>query len=527
MKTTNWLTVCLMVLLSATNLRAQVFATSMMDLNNVRFRISNSGVLFNNAAAQVHGYEIPKNEGTSIIYAGAMWFGGMDIGGQLKLAAMKYGDGNDYRPGPYSSTNMYDSASYVSVYGSSIWSIAQSEVENHIQNFNTPGYIVPSAIQNWPGNGDPSLGVAEQLAPYVDFNSNGTYDPESGDYPLIKGCRTLYMILNDYLVHTESNAGVIGLELHFMFYQYDGGEPAALANTTFMDVRAINRGTQTVYDFYGGWFLDGDVGNYSDDFAGCDTSRNMAFMYNGDAYDEDFSGLPGYGTEPPAFGMVSLNRPYSSFSVITNSGTFPYADPELATHYYNFLKGRWADGSQMLDDQGQPTQFLYHGDPNVGGSYSEIGQGNPPGDRRIVMAHDLDVLLPNQELNFAYAIVYDRSGAPLTSVENLMLVADSIQEFYDTGSPYCSSLNVGLTELTEQSLAIYPNPSNGDFRVLLPVSDQGTLSVHSVNGEVMKTMSFQGQLIDVRMDGVSDGIYFVKIKGATNYQTHKILLNNH
>lgn len=510
--------------LLAVSVKAQIYSTSTMDLNNVNFHISNSGVLFNNAATAEPGYIVPKNNGTAIIYAAGLWFGGVDINGQLKLAAMRYGLGNDYRPGPYSTDFSYDSTDYVSQYGTSIWTISQTDVEDHIQNFNNPGYSVPASIANWPGNGDVSLGVAEQLAPYVDFNDNGIYEPQLGDYPLIKGCQATYMILTDHIIHTESFGDPIGLELHLMFYQYDGLQPEALSNTTFLDVRAINRSTQTLYDFYGGFFVDGDLGNYSDDYVGCDSLRNLGFMYNADNLDENSSGVQGYGALPPAFGVLSLNTPLSSFSAFTNSSVFPQADPQTAHQHHQFLRGNLADGTPMMNNQGQATKFLYSGDPSEAGSYSETGLANAPGDRRMLLAHNLDVLQPGTVLNLSYAIVYQRSGSNLESLEDLRLVSDSVQTFYDHASPYCSQLNVGLVEQQLQETQVFPNPSDGRFCIRLAKEDSGNVVIRTVSGAQVATVPFQGNTIDVEGIFLSNGVYIVEVQGADRYATTKLTI---
>ena len=56
-----------------------------------------------------------------------------------------------------------------------------------------------------------------------------------------------------------------------------------------------------------GFFYEGsNIGNYSDDYVGCDSSRNMMFAYNGDANDESMGGSTGYGTETSKIEFFSL-----------------------------------------------------------------------------------------------------------------------------------------------------------------------------------------------------------------------------
>lgn len=525
MKTKSLLFACLGTLFPAWA-DAQVYATSSMDLNNASFRICTNGVLFHNFGGQQHGYFVPKNDGTAIIYSGAFWFGGYDAGGGLHLAGMIYGQtGNDFRPGPFSTSMSYDSSEYMNKYGTSIWTVDQSEVENHIQSWATPGYIIPQNILNWPGNGDAGLGVAQQLAPYMDLNGNGLYDPGNGDYPLIKGCQARYMILNDDRVHTESVGAAISMEVHLMFYQFEGENPYALSNTTFVDVRAINRGNVIIQDFRAGFFIDGDLGNYADDYAGCDTSRNMGYTYNADNLDENNAGLLGYGVDPPAFGVISLNRPLSSFAVM--SGSTPGQDvPANAAGYYGYMGGYWPNGTDFLDNQGQTTKFMYHENPWDTGSFSEMQMSNVSGDRRMLLSHDLDVFQPGSVQELSYAIVYNRSGDLLGNLQDLMLVADSVKEFYLTGSPYCSSASLGLTEAQVQSeWRLYPNPAGEKFTMYIPDGESGMLIIHALSGDEVLSAEYTGGVQDVDVSNLSEGIYFVEARSTFGSKVSKLTVS--
>jgi hypothetical protein len=70
-----------------------------LSINNARVHLLNAGDRwwdFNSA-----GYEIPKDEGTNAFFAAALWFGGVDGGGNLKLAAQTYRQsGSDFFSGP-------------------------------------------------------------------------------------------------------------------------------------------------------------------------------------------------------------------------------------------------------------------------------------------------------------------------------------------------------------------------------------------------------------------------------------------
>ena len=78
-------------------------ATALRDLewNNVRALIENAGALWYNRAIDKGAFIVPKEEGVSVVYGGALWLGGISPDQQLKLAAVRYRNtGNDFWPGP-------------------------------------------------------------------------------------------------------------------------------------------------------------------------------------------------------------------------------------------------------------------------------------------------------------------------------------------------------------------------------------------------------------------------------------------
>lgn len=67
----------------------------------------------------------------------------------------------------------------------------------HQNNRASSGYQPIEVIANWPAHGDVSKGQAYYLAPFVDNNNDGDYNPLDGDYPKIKGQQAIYYIYND------------------------------------------------------------------------------------------------------------------------------------------------------------------------------------------------------------------------------------------------------------------------------------------------------------------------------------------
>jgi hypothetical protein len=78
-------------------------ASITMEFNDVKAFIEQGGSMFQNRQEGVAAYEV-GGDNLFAIYAGALWMGGTDINGQLKLAALKFRQGNDFWPGPLTIT---------------------------------------------------------------------------------------------------------------------------------------------------------------------------------------------------------------------------------------------------------------------------------------------------------------------------------------------------------------------------------------------------------------------------------------
>lgn len=490
-----------------------------MDVNNAEYRVSNSGVLFNDPVQQKGMYYVPKALNTSLLYAAAFWFGATDVNGQLKLAGMRYGEsGSDFKPGPYSTSD------YGNAYGNAIWHVTSADIDAHIQSWGTSGYVIPSSILNWPGNGDTDLGVAEKLAPFQDLNQNDIYEPELGDYPLIKGCEAIYMILNDYKTHTETQGEPIRIEVHYMFYQYLTDD--ALNNTTFVDVTVHNRSNILLEDFKIGLFADSDIGNSADDYAGCDTTKNVFYTYNADNFDEANSGIPGFGENPPAIGFLSLNQKASSH--ISYQSSFPQSLPTNAAGMWNGLNGLWSDGSTILDNNGNPTRFMYHESPLVSNSYSEVAMANPPHDVKSLTTFDAATLFPGDKKELSFAILYSRTSNNLQSAADLLLVADSVQQWYDAGIEGCTVGLLGVEELQSSStFTVFPNPATDKVTIRFEDFTTGNLIISSINGNAVLNLPVHAKEVTVPTEHLSEGVYFIGLESAQSiYNKTKLVITH-
>jgi hypothetical protein len=472
--------------------------------SNVKYAVSNNGTFFHSLLPGANGgYIVPKDSMVSAIYAMSFMAVGTNSNGNLRGAVAQY-MASDFSPGPYLPTVAnYNSQSYIDKYGTSLWYITKVQIDDHMAHWMDPGYVVTPTIASWPGNGDTGNGESLLLAPFYDVDGDHVYEPESGDYPLIRGDQAVYTIINDGKGVHQSGLDPAQLEVHMLFYQYEDSVDQALSNTVFFQTTVFNRGTQTLNDFHVGHLLDFDLGNPHDDYIGTEPSRHLTYTYNGDLDDEDFSGNPGYGLTPPAAGIINLDGSLNSNIPLSNSPILS------ASEYNNILSGLLPNGVPLLDGDSLPTTYLYNDiDPTTG--WNEfMGIGNLPGDRRSVTAYNAEVLSPGKILCYNNAAIFARKDvANLTaSVDSLFQVADHIQDFYDLQNFYCETQFLGLSEQQTLSVSVYPNPAKDYIQVEGVTS--GTYRVINLEGKEILSGNLETPIIQI--DSLKNGFYILEI----------------
>jgi len=345
-----------------------------MDFNDVRCIIEVGGSLWQNRQVGASSYEVPKGSGNHVIFSGAIWMGGLDVNGQLKLAAIKFRQGNDFWAGPLSQTvgsGNYDPSQPVGddavrdfggatidpdvcSFYDQFFTMEKAEVLAFAQGFEcnldpecTDEFPISNdainRINNWPAHGNTSRGQDYYLAPFYDYPSengsgDGNYDPSQGDHPWyddilgrddiecgidrrisLFGDKTHWWVFNDKgNIHTETGADPIGMEIRAQAFTFATNDE--VNRMTFYNYEMINRSTQTLTETYFSNYVDADVGFAFDDYVGCDVSRGLGYAYNATNFDPGGNGAPGYGDNPPAVGVDFFEGPYQDADGIDNIG---------------------------------------------------------------------------------------------------------------------------------------------------------------------------------------------------------------
>ena len=210
----------------------------------------------------------------------------------------------------------------------------------------------------------------------------------------------LWFIYNDKgNIHSETQGDPIGVELQTTAFAFATNNE--INDMTFYTTRIINRGFSQLENTYFGQWVDPDLGNYTDDFVGCDVGLSLGFCYNGDENDD---GILGYGLNPPSVGVDFFEGPIadvngvptelgmSKFVYYNNNNNPINGNPNTAVQFYNYLQGKWMNGATMqyggdgVSGSGGDANYMFPWDTDPdhpGDFWSEGSEGNVPADRRF------------------------------------------------------------------------------------------------------------------------------------------------
>ncbi|MGE5400877.1 MAG: T9SS type A sorting domain-containing protein [Ignavibacteriales bacterium] len=291
----------------------------------------------------------------------------------------------------------------------------------------------------WPANAG---------APFEDVNGDGQYDPNV-DIPGVPGAdQTIWFVCNDLnskKVTQLYGSTSIGIELQTTVWGYSTA--GALGNMFFKKYKMINKSGKPITETHVSVWSDPDNGDAQDDFAGCDTTLSLGYVYN--ATNNDAT----YGPNPPAVGFDYFqgplvkgaatdtgiangrkivgykNLPMTAYYYFINSSPV-YTDPTIGQNYeqgtmrfWNLLHGRISVSGEPFPIPaslgGGTTAFPLSGDPVTAKGYLD-GELFPKGDRRIGMVSGPFTMAPSDTQEIVIAEIC--AGGPGTGLNNLKAV---------------------------------------------------------------------------------------------------------
>ena len=497
-----------------------------LDVNNIGFGVGYGGTLCNHDDVY---YSLAPIEGTNhIIWGIAPLWSAYDDSGQVYGDILYINNAEDHA-GPHADTALNLAQELALQRYKMVRKIERSEIEAFTSHFGEPGYTIPQIIRDWPGNGDTTLGTTFQLAPYVDHNANGIYEPDSGDYPLIKGDQAIFQLLHDRPTGSQATGGDPNfsmLEYRQMVYGYEALPGSLLDNAVFIDMQIINRSDRTYHDFVFGYLTFFELGFFGNNYMGSDSSVNLQYCYKGDTTDTGYGDWIYYGDLLPATGLQFMNVPMDvSMNPIGElSETWLQRFQFYQRAYWPFDTTHMTDGGSGYGT-GSLTNYSYHDHPDDTDGWNEFTQGNPPGQRRAYSSTFFGDLHPGDTVCHTAAVLFAPGTIPnnrTAAVTDLINMASALQAQYpylpDAGNcmqtrqdaPYWQTeVNPadGITFLP------YPNPASdvvylhtGPFK-----QSDVSLNLSDMNGKLIETWFLADlnseQIISIRLPALTAGIY--------------------
>jgi len=309
-----------------------------------------------------------------------------------------------------------------------------------------------------------------------------------------------------------------------------------LDNTTFYEFDLIYKGELLLLDTYVGLWVDPDLGCHTDDYVGCNPGERMSYVYNGNA--EDASPCPGgvdsYGEEVPVLAIKVLRAlqaedgsqaPFAAFTYYLNSGSVPPAttaqiDPDSPEEYYNYLSGKWKDGTPFsqggnaYNPDAPAYPFAFDGSEVDGVPWTECSANTEPEDRRMLMSFGPLTLMPGEVRKFAFAVVWKADQEyPCPDLSLITEDAKAVEEFYF--EQYGEEVPTAISALESQyQVRVSPNP----------MSQQAIIELEGSPAKIKSAQLYtlQGQLVRyynnvnhsaMRIDraGLGSGLYLYRL----------------
>lgn len=496
----------------------------------------------------------------------------------------------NFLPGPYTANGMY--TDLVSDKYNRGFFVSREMIENHLDSlaFGSAGYIAPHGIRNWPAHGDVSIGQVQDLAAFVDVNSNGQYEPYLGDYPSIYGDYCFFSITHDN-PNTEKSAFV---ETHSYKYWFDCDTSKAYENTIFNKSLYFSR-VKNFATFRLATMSDIDLGNYSDDYNGTHVELGLVYNYNGDMYDENMAGRAGFKDKCPATGVMilkgtkvdadgldnpdgitqsgsvngygfgdgTIDNEYlgleNSF-VFTGSGISAQSDPQFYDQYANYLNGFWKFGDTLYyggsgfapNSTSLRTKFMYPGDSDTlfygtGGvnpgftpwsEFEPMGTGstsNQAGDRRITGSTGSQKLLIGDTVIYDIVYVISNDTSVVTAIDqssnNLFAKCKVIKENFNNNAGSCGitfdpiEQDLAVSEQIVNNVLVYPNPTNGTFRISGLMNPNSTIAIYDLEGRLLFEQQNINTQTEFSLADFKGNLFMISVQDGSNHFIKRIVKN--
>lgn len=500
-------------------------AVGILEGGNVRAALYPNGTLFYGPGHTSNdGYLVPtsgEDAGKSTIFAAALVLSGR-VHGEPRASASVYTN-PAFRPGAAGPDATPPTPAECAA-ADRIVVVSRDDVARYLAD----GALIDD-LRDWPVH----LG-----APVLDGDGDpANYNLTGGDQPAIRGDVTAFWAMTDTARRdTLGDGSPLGVDVAveavaFRAAPFAPSPASPLASVTVYRYTVTNRAGEPIHDLHAGLFMDTDLGDYTDDYVGTDTTHATAFVYNAD--EEDGFEI-GYGV-PPAFGVVVVDGPRGDDGRslgLTATLENAVSSPASALSAHCQLQGLTGGCEQRIEGPfpsppgGTVTRFAYAGDPVTAQFWSEEntdGQGSPspPSDRRILAGSGPLTLAPDASASWTFALVFAQGTDRLDSVARLRQRAVLMHSLQDAGVLEPTRVVDTSTPPPAPPRGVRrpaPNPFDGTTALTLRglAGEAVTLTVADVLGRTVERRDVTPTADDVDVAlgaGLAPGVYVVRVAG--------------
>lgn len=493
------------------------------NINQINTWYSNNGS-FNRTMETTNepGCEYPIGSGKYARFASGIWIGAV-VEGDTLVSRSAYNF--DFLPGYTNSSGVSDGRNnYL--------------YRNYVLNYGTND----SNRQRWP---NALLGNSDQGAPVFFDTQSQTWKPvDFGDRTSFYTYTDGYEFKHDnYECNSEPLKADIK-QINFAFAQQGG-----LGNSIISYYTIINRSTKIWNNVYISVWSDDDIGESSNDKAGCDTNLQLAYTYNYGDYD------PIYVSGPPAAGLLMLKGPVT-YTGSNNDTAFicegkvkkiktkykqsgwgafnayeqPLLEPNSCGQCYNYMKGCDLYGNPYFNTfTNQVTTFPWSGEPQVNNGWVMEAEG----DKRILLSAGPLSMNPGDTQVIAVAQVLAKGTSYYNSI---VLLRQYSQQIIDNYKNCFFDIPIGIenNQMLIENYTLeqnYPNPFNPTttIKYFLPAASKVRLTIYDLLGREVAILvngyeAMGSHSVHFNADNLSSGVYFYVINAGEYTASKKMLL---
>lgn len=558
------------------SVHAQIYGQDTLDVNQYLGTLDAEGNLF--AEFMGGATQVPKDYINSLSSSAAAAIGnklhtffgvgfnyvGFDSRGDSLLSCREFDYMSNFSPGPYT----LDSAG-VPAFWNRTYKVDKQQLLNHWMNAGSAGYQMPDGIRYWPAHGQVQYGHAYEIAPFIDLNNNGQYEPGLGESPCVEGDQSILALYNDGFPNTMMSPGGavlgenVGLEIQSHLFAYEeGSHGGILDSVVFLRHTIKNMRPDSLHDLIVMKWVYGVLGSANSERVRYDVPRNMLLTYNCDNLDSngcvsDSSYLLQRAPRISAVKMLEGPKAPLGNNVDDNlNGVIDETDEDIRigsyirygqvgingepydlSTWHNYSQARWRFGSTLrhggsgsyLSGSNLPRTYYYMpgvSNPEHPSEWTEESVSFLAGPRRGFMNIGPIDMAPGESkvFYFAYFITWPESGNELTGMPAIGDRADELQEWWDQNhvTPSCFTLSLVSNEVNQ--VVIYPNPVKNVLNVRFTEASETNWELTNLQGQRVRNGASNVQDLEIGVGGLPAGLYILRIGQSGQSSTHRIVI---